>query len=242
MFNVLSIGKSGLKANQFKMDGIADELSNVTTEAYKKRSISFQELLLNQDVNMGTKSGISKVDFSQGILTQSGSAFHMAIDGDGFFGVRDNNDNLSLTRNGAFFSDPANNIRNSSGELLDIEYAKPISEWEGKAVTISGDGTIEERESGEILGRVNLYMPENITSLRPLGGSKFAIGLGENLIEQSQNPNIFGSIRQNFLEGSNSDMTRAMTEMIVTQRAYSLNASTVQSTDELMRLINEIKR
>jgi flagellar basal-body rod protein FlgG len=242
MFNVLSIGKSGLKANQFKMDGIADELANVTTDGYKKRSISFQELLLDQDVNLGTKSGTSKIDYSPGIFTQSEGEFSMAIDGDGFFGVTDAEGNLMLTRNGAFYSDAENIVRNASGDRVQIEYFTDVEEWEGRDVTISENGSIQERGSDEAIGRVMLYRPENLANLSPAGEGKFRISPDAQLIEGAEDPESFGSIRQNFIEGSNADMTRAMTEMIVTQRAYSLNATTVQSTDELMRLINEIKR
>ncbi|MDY0235479.1 MAG: flagellar hook basal-body protein [Gudongella sp.] len=242
MFNVLSIGKSGLKANQYKMDGIADELANVTTDGYKKRTISFQELMLDQDVNVGTKSGISKTDFSPGVLTQSEGTFDMAIDGEGFFGVKDSNGNLMLTRNGAFYADAENNIRNQSGDILQIEYFTSINEWEGRDVTISENGSIKGGADNETLGRVMLYMPENLANLTAIGEGRFTLSPDENLIEQTENPALFGKIRQNFIEGSNADMTRAMTEMIITQRAYSLNASTIQSTDELMQLINDIKR
>lgn len=242
MFNVLSIGKSGLKANQFKMDGLADELANVTTEGYKKRKISFGELLLNEDINTGTKSGTSKIDFSQGLLNQSQGTFNMGIDGQGFFGVRDNDGNLMLTRNGAFFADAENNIRNASGDYLQVDYFTLMDEWEGKEVIISEDGYIQGGSDSEPLGRVMLYMPQNLASLTPLSENRFKVQAEETLIELSEDPEIFGTIRQNYIEGSNADMTRAMTEMIQTQRAYSLNASTVQSTDDLMRLINEIKR
>lgn len=242
MFNVLSIGKSGLKANQYKMDGLADELANVTTESYKKRDTSFKELLLDQDVNMGVKSQGAKVNFSQGNLTESTSPYHMAIDGDGFFGVRDNNDNLLLTRNGAFLRGVDNNLRNSKGQGLDMEYFKELSEWEGADITISSDGTIIDSLSKDPLARVKLYMPGNLASLKSLGDSNFQVSDPLNLIEQGENPDMFGAIKQNHLEGSNADLSRAMIEMITTQRAYSLNASTIQSTDDLMRLINEIKR
>ena len=191
---------------------------------------------------MGTKIGKSKIDFSQGVLIESTSTFNMAIDGHGFFGVKDNNDNLMLTRNGGFFADKDNNIINASGDMLQIDYIKPLNQWETRDIIISEDGTLQEGESGEFLGRVMLYMPENMASLRPIGDNKFVLSPGEALIEFKENERLFGQIRQNFIEGSNANMSRAMIDMIVTQRAYSLNASTIQSTDELMRLINEIKR
>lgn len=242
MFNVLSIGKSGLKANQFKMDGIADELANINNDGFKKRSISFTELLLNQGMNMGAKSGTSQIDYSQGILRETGGKFNMAIEGNGFFGVQDKNGNLMYTRSGNFFQDANNNIANGAGELLQIEYSGTAKEWDGKNISISAEGAIQEQGTGELLGRVMLYMPENLASVVPVGDNKYVASPGENMIEYKNNPELFGNIRQGFVEGSNGDITRAMTEMIITQRAYSLNASTVQSTDELMRLINEIKR
>ena len=58
MHNILSIGKSGLKSNQFKIDSIADNIANVNTDGYKNKEVAFQELLNNDQINVGSKSCI----------------------------------------------------------------------------------------------------------------------------------------------------------------------------------------
>lgn len=52
----------------------------------------------------------------------------------------------------------------------------------------------------------------------------------------------FGSIKQGYLESSNVDLATTFTDMIVTQRAYSLNLKAAQSTDEIMGMINNFKQ
>ena len=62
------------------------------------------------------------------------------------------------------------------------------------------------------------------------------------VLYDSANEEMFGEIRRHFLEASNVDMTKSFADMITTQRAYSLSAKTVQITDEMMNVINGIKR
>ena len=83
MNKILAIGKTGLHSNQHKMDALANDLANVNTTAYKKKKVSFQELLLNEihqgdvllsenmnpsGINLGSKSRVTSVDFKQGSI------------------------------------------------------------------------------------------------------------------------------------------------------------------------------
>ena len=115
MNNILSIGKSGLKSNQFKMDSIADNIANVDTNGYKERQVAFQELLNNDQINVGSKSGIGKIDFSQGTLVESPYEYNMAISDNGFFGLIDENNTLMLTRNGGFYMNNDMSITDDNG-------------------------------------------------------------------------------------------------------------------------------
>ena len=48
MNSILNIGRTGLNAVQRKMDSLADDIANVNTHGYKRKDISFQELLTNE--------------------------------------------------------------------------------------------------------------------------------------------------------------------------------------------------
>jgi flagellar basal-body rod protein FlgG len=242
MNNILSIGKSGLKSNQFKMDSIADNIANVSTNGYKNKEVAFQELLNNDEINVGSKGSLSKIDFSQGTLVESPYQYNMAISGNGFFGVIGENDALLLTRNGGFHMNEDMSITDDNGYPLYIDYEIPAEEWPIDDVTISANGDIWTNEEELYLGRVVLFYPENLDTLTQLGEGRYFPSANVALYDSLENEDLFGQINQYFLESSNVDMTESFAEMITTQRAYSISAKAVQTTDEMMCIINNIKR
>ena len=210
MNNILSIGKSGLKSNQFKMDSIADNIANVDTNGYKERQVAFQELLNNDQINVGSKSGIGKIDFSQGTLVESPYEYNMAISDNGFFGLIDENNTLMLTRNGGFYMNNDMSITDDNGYPLYIDYEIPAEKWPIDDVTISANGEIMSNEESLYLGRVILFYPENLDSLTPLGEGRYLPSANGALYDSVENEEMFGEVHQFFLEASN-DNTSAPT-------------------------------
>jgi flagellar basal-body rod protein FlgG len=224
MNHILGIGRSGLNANQKKMDALSDHIANVSTGGYKKKEVQFRELLSNEEQSAGVKSGVLKVDYSQGVLRETGYPYDLAIEGEGFFGLTDENGNVFLTRGGAF-------QLSQDGLLTDKE---------GNRLIIQQQGNLQEMDTAT--HEIPLFTVENLQSLIHLGMGRYIPGEGAVVINSFENPDAFGKIQTGFLEESNTDLTKAFTEMITTQRAYTLNTRTLQSTDEIMRLVNEMKR
>ena len=242
MYTTLSIGKTGIKAMQFKMDAVADDLANLNTTGYKSKVISFRELLNNNEVSIGSKSSMEKVSFDQGVFLQSNSDYHMAIEGKGFFGIIDQNDTRMLTRNGAFHMDKDGLILDDNGHALAVDYYIPAKDWNVDQVEISTNGEIKSKDGATLLGKVLLYYPEDLGSLVSLGEGRYLSNKDMGLYNSVDNKDMFGDIHQHYLEGSNVDIIEALAEMISTQRAYSLNSKAIQTTDEIMSMINGIKR
>jgi flagellar basal-body rod protein FlgG len=114
-------------------------------------------------------------------------------------------------------------------------------------VTIATDGTVTITTQGQTtpqqVGQItiaNFINPNGLTSL------------GQNLLQQtlaSGDPiqgvpgqTGLGTIQQNALEGSNVDMATEMVNMIVGQRAYEANSKTIQTCDQMLQLVNNLKR
>lgn len=264
MNSILNIGKTGLHATQRKMDSIADDIANVNTYGYKRKDIGFQELLNNQihendvilsdnanntAINMGTKSSVSSVNFQQGTIIETSGEFDLAIEGQGFFGVFDGEGNLSLTRDGNFHFNPDGSITNANGYYLSIDYDIEPEEWSNEKIIISPDGRIlqnfegeDVEEEGQVeVARLVLYNPQVLNSLIPLGEGRYLPNDNVALYNSIDDEEGFGNIRQYALEQSNVDLAKSLTEMITSQRAYSLSLKTVQTTDEIMSIINNIK-
>lgn len=101
MMRSLWTAASGMKAMQFSVDTIANNLANVSTTAYKKQKPEFEDLFyatmqraysaenaqrpVNLQVGHGVVSRATVRDFSPGNLEQTGNKLDMAIEGDGFF-------------------------------------------------------------------------------------------------------------------------------------------------------------
>lgn len=259
MYNILNLSKTGLKSMQTKMDAVADELANSNTYGYKKKEISFRELLTNEtfdnevimspnvnaaNINMGSRADIGTINFEQGPIIQSPRQFDMAISGNGFFGVRDENEKLMLTRNGSFHIDGNQMISDPNGYPLDIELIVGIEEWDFQNLNINASGEISKvsQEETVVLGNVVLYTPEVMNSLTPLGENRYMPSANVQLFNSIDHNEEFGDIIQYALEGSNVDITKTMADMITTQRAYSLNSRAIQTTDDIMSMINGIKQ
>ena len=52
----------------------------------------------------------------------------------------------------------------------------------------------------------------------------------------------FGRLAQGFLEGSNVDMSEELTNLILAQRGFEMNARVLQAADEIMNIINNLRR
>jgi flagellar hook protein FlgE len=109
MGNALSTGTTGLTASAKMMDVISNNLANASTLGFKCGKIDFASMLnqsLSSSGSMAVGQGVSVANiatsFTQGSFETTGNATDMAIDGDGFFIVKDGNDASYYTRAGAF--------------------------------------------------------------------------------------------------------------------------------------------
>ncbi|MCC5895788.1 MAG: flagellar hook-basal body protein [Alkalibacterium sp.] len=251
-----SISKSALQTHQHKMNHISHNISNVNTTGYKKKEVQFSELIHNavteQDVrllegsedislNTGVKIGTSKDSFTQGGLTQTGDPLHLAIGGNGFFGIRTADNELLLTRDGAFHLNSEGQIVNDRGDSLEMQITVPTNQWDTESLVISKSGEVLSQINGQetVVGFIPLYMPPHSTAIESTGGNTYRVGEGIELLTSNANPEAFGSVMSGHLEASTVDLAQSLMEMIMSQRAYSLNAQVIQSTDEIQSLINQ---
>src|SRR5690606_36652332 len=136
MTRALWISKTGLDAQLTKMDVIANNLANVSTNGCKRMRPVFEDLLyqtvrqpgaqysqqtrLPSGLQMGT--GVRPVAteniFMQGNLQQSANPRDVAIQGEGFFQILLPDGTLAYTRDGAFQSDENGQLVTSSGFIV----------------------------------------------------------------------------------------------------------------------------
>lgn len=127
----LNTAVSGLRAQQFRIEVIGNNIANVDTTAYKNSRVDFSSMLSQSltfgvapqgflggidpiQVGLGTQVGSTATDFSQGPTEATGVATDIAIQGDGFFTLRDQSGGLVFTRDGSFSINPSNLLHDAA--------------------------------------------------------------------------------------------------------------------------------
>ena len=131
MMRSLYNGVSGVKTHSFGMDLLANNIANINTVGYKAAIPEFKDIFYQTGVDVGglnnfganqvglAASGLSST-FSQkqGFLVASQNTFDVAIEGKGFYGIKDYDGNTYYTRNGAFNIDADYNLVDSFGRFV----------------------------------------------------------------------------------------------------------------------------
>lgn len=252
MNGTLASSLTGIKAFQKSLDAIAHDTANVSTTGYKAKTTSFRELmgtrmvkepvqLSNQaegkQISGGTKSEVTGIDFSQGSFISTGGKFDLAIGGESFFQVTGRNGEKYLTRDGVFQLNTDKTLTNKNGETIMMDSYVPASKRPEGDWIIQKNGSvfIQNGQEQTLIGKIPLFVPNQPMSLSPVG---------ENLYQAEGGISRYteGVIQQGFLESSNVDLAKTLTDMMTTQRAYSLNLRAAQSTDEIASITNAINQ
>ncbi|GEK89338.1 flagellar basal-body rod protein FlgG [Alkalibacterium putridalgicola] len=251
-----NISKSALQAHQHKLNHVSHNIANVNTTGYKHKDVQFTELMHNavteQDVrlseesgepslNTGVKLAASKNSFAQGGLTQTNDPFHLAIAGKGFFGVRNAEGERMLTRDGAFHLSTEGQLVNDRGDTVEMTNAIPDNLLNTGEVSISKNGDVTVNADGQatVVGQISLFLPPHHTAITEAGDNMYRINEGADVLTQADGDGDFGMIASGYLEGSTVDLAQSITDMMMSQRAYSMNSKVMQSTDEIYSLINQ---
>jgi flagellar hook protein FlgE len=147
MFTSLSAAVSGMRADSTAFSVVGNNLANLNTTGYKASVVYFRDLVTNAigagltstEVGFGTASPITARQFIQGAIQSSSGTLDGAIQGEGFFILRDKNGVTSYTRAGNFTTDSAGLLITSTGERVQGWIADPKS---GKVDTNTDLGNI----------------------------------------------------------------------------------------------------
>jgi flagellar basal-body rod protein FlgG len=262
MLRGLYTAASGMNAQQHKIDVTSNNIANVNTTGFKRGRAEFQDLMyetLNYtsgntsattqnptgiDVGLGVRVAGIQREFLQGNISQTGNTFDIAIEGKGFFKVLLPNEDLAYTRNGAFKVNDEGSLVNGLGYKLEPEIVIPDNVTQ---VSIATDGTVSGMDptSGQItqLGQITLVQFTNPAGLHPYGDSLFTATDVSGVPTDGVAANgTFGNIRQGMLESSNVKLVNEMVDLITAQRAYEANSKSISTTDDMLDIINRMKR
>jgi flagellar basal-body rod protein FlgG len=217
-------------------------------------------------VGHGARVGLTQINMEQGQALQTNNPFDLMINGSGFFqiglGSADGGaiDEVRYTRDGNFHLSP--NLENprsyhlvhaTGGYLLD-QNGNPLQLDDRYEVSIQANGQIQLRNkngngntfvSTQQVGIVNI---DNASLLKNMGDNHYAIevaALPEGTTINDVVTNILSDdiqLTSGFLEGSNVDLAKEMTDLMTSQRSFQMNARAISYADQMMGIANSIMR
>ena len=253
----------GMKAQQLNLDTISNNLANVNTTGFKKTRVEFKDLLYEQikrsnfannegrptsmEVGNGVALSATLRSFEGGSFNQTKNNFDFAIDGKGFFKVKDENGKFFYTRDGSFktsTTDAGVKLVTNDGFFVqgdegDIVLGNDISE-----VSVTADGEISvKRITGEeeTIGSLILTKFANTAGLESRGSNLY-METGASGIGIEPDDGSAGNIMQGMLETSNVQVVEEMINLITAQRAYEMSSKVIQTADQMSELANNLKR
>lgn len=252
MIDSLYIAATGMHAHQTEIDVIAHNLANVNTMGFKKNQVKFEDLVyqVQRDIDHIAGSGrgahvaSSNKNFASGDLKQTGQPLDIAIRGEGFFEVVLPDGRSAYTRNGSLQKNQEGYLATPEGYILSAMIQIPSGIEE---MVVQADGHVlargpEDQEPQE-LGRIDLAQFSNSAALTASGENLYLANQASGEASmQAPGESGAGLLAQGFTEGSNVKLVEELTALILAQRAYEINSKVVQASDEMLGIINNLRR
>lgn len=255
----LAIAATGMTAQQLNVEVIANNVANINTTSFKRARAEFVDLLYQVEreasapaaagaeivpegarLGLGVRATAIRNLHGQGSLAQTGNSLDLALTGRGFFRVTGPEGETLYTRAGAFNKNAAGQIVTTDGYVVQPAMTVPP---EAVSVTVNETGQVFATVRGEpqprLLGQFSVASFVNEVGLDPLGGNLYreTSASGAPTVGLAGDPGM-GSIKQGYLESSNVDPVKEITELISAQRAYEMNSKIIQAADEMMRIVS----
>ncbi len=258
----LRAAATGMRAQQTRVEVIANNLANVNTTAFKRSRAHFEDLLYQTQqgasaiqggdagvteavqVGRGTRlAAVQRVN-RQGPIEQTDRPMDLALEGEGFFQVRLPDGTLGYTRDGSFTISDQGTLVTHGGYTVVPGIVIPSDTGE---FSVSRMGILSTVSPGDAIpveiGRLELARFANAPGLLAMGENLFreTAASGEPLTGFPQDPG-FARIIQGGLEASNVEIVQEMVDMITAMRAYEINSKAVQSAEQMAEIANNLQR
>ena len=258
----LSIGATGMLAQQLNVEVISHNIANMNTTAYTRRRVEFQDLLYQNQrqvgstssdtgtivpagvqVGLGVKTAAVYRITEQGNLTLTENSLDVAINGEGYFQVTLPSGETAYTRSGAFQLSPTGEIVTVDGFTVQPGITIPNNAID---ITVNASGQVEVKIDGTVTptvaGQLQLAVFPNEAGLLAIGDNLF-LETPASGTAGTGNPATtgVGALQQGFLETSNVNVVEEITNLITAQRAYEMNSKVIETSDQMMATISNIR-
>jgi flagellar basal-body rod protein FlgG len=256
----LGIAKTGLEAQQLKMDVTTNNLAHVSTNGFKRSRAIFEDLLYQNlrqpgaqttqqntlpsglQVGTGVRAVATQRDFREGDPEATNNDYDVMIDGDGFFQVALPSGETGYTRNGSFTIDQNGQLVTAAGYVVQPPITIPAG---AQKVIVGTDGTVSVKTTGSAaatqVGNLQLATFMNPVGLESRGENLYVdTAASGNPSPGTPGQNGIGTVKQGYVELSNVNLVEEMVSMISTQRAYEINSKAVSTSDQMLQKLSQL--
>ena len=255
----LWVAKTGLDAQQTRMNVISNNLANVNTTGFKRDRAVFEDLLYQNIkqpggqttantqsptglmLGTGVKINATEKLHMQGNLVNSQAPMDVAITGDGYFQIQMPDGTTTYSRDGNFKLSNTGQMVTALGFPLIPAITIPNN---AAALTVGRDGAVSVElvagQGAQNIGQIQLARFVNPSGLKPIGNNLYEASQASGAAQILQpGVNGAGTLNQGSLEASNVNVVEEMVNMIETQRAYEINSKAISAVDGMLKFLNQ---
>ncbi len=254
----LAIAATGMSAQQLNVEVIANNMANINTTAFKRARAEFTDLLYQSErvagvsnrgndapvpegsqIGLGVRSTAVRNLHLQGSLAATGNPLDLALTGKGWFQIVTPEGEAVFTRAGSFNTNAQGQLVTTDGYSINPAIQIPAGSHD---INVNQTGLVTAKPPGQTIpqtiGQLTLAAFVNESGLEPLGGNLYrATQASGAAVIGTPGENNYASIRQGYLESSNVDPIKEITELIAAQRAYEMNSKVIQAADEMAGVV-----
>lgn len=256
----LTIAATGMSAQQLNVEVIANNIANINTTGFKRSRAEFTDLLYQSErlqgtsnrgrdatvpegvqIGLGVRTAAVRSLNIQGALTSTGNKLDFAINGRGWFQVQSPDGQTIYTRDGSFSSNAQGQVVTSDGYAIIPAIQIPQN---ATGINISQSGLVTATIAGQTapqqIGQLTISTFTNEPGLEPLGNNLLRETAASGPAVNGAPGDVgFGIISQGYLESSNVDPVKEITDLISAQRAYEMNSKVIQAVDDMASTISK---
>ena len=271
MLRSLNTAVSGLRYQQDRLDVIGNNIANVNTTGFRasrtQSSDGFSQILNNRSqIGSGVNLASVSNSFTQGVISGTGQPYDMAIEGNGFFIVKDpttgqtfatragdfrlNEQGLLVTQDG--YKVQGLNAAGTPGDIqIRLDPATLPAGTTGTSWQINNEGRVILTLQGATpptpntlqIGQIQVQNFSDPGALTKEGDNRFSnLGAAGPGVLGTPGADGRGSVKWQALEQANVDLASQFTDLIVTQRGYQSNAKIITTSDEILQELINLKR
>jgi flagellar basal-body rod protein FlgF len=238
MENAFLIGLSRQVSLARELDVVANNVANIDTIGFKRRSTIFQEYLMpnaRHEQFRGQDKRLSYVwdkgtslTYSQGTMERTGNPMDVAIQGDALFAVRSGPGSERYTRNGSLGINAKGELVNSDGHVMITDQGTVTMSPTESDLKIAQDGSISTSNGPR--GKLKMVKVPNPQLLINQGQNLYSTAVPLQPAEPKDVRLAVGEI-----EKSNVKAVQEVSRLMELSRAYQNVSSLMQRTDEIRR-------